>query len=194
MKNFLLGERTDPQAAYLNLPSVNADTSQLVVGAGVLRAPLKKVEFAKQKGSNKGLPCYPLHRSSGPFKGVPRSPLLRLAAQPLHTSPKAGDFAGFPKVRMESVRGRRIYERLFPFIMAHLEVNDLRLAVERATLELPPRDHLLMDHPTAQLLHRASQDVLVHLGTTHRFLFHVLLGHLGLRKTDAHACSKPNHE
>lgn len=78
--------------------------------------------------------------------------------------------------------------------MAHLEVNDLGLAVEWATLELPPRDHLLMDHPTAQLLHRASQDVLVHLGAAQRLLFHVLLGHLGFKKTDTHACSKPNNE
>lgn len=37
------GERTDTQGVYLSLPSVNADTSQLVVGAGVLGVPLKKV-------------------------------------------------------------------------------------------------------------------------------------------------------
>lgn len=152
---------------------------------------LRRWNLPSRRGLTRDQPVIPFTGVQAPLKVCP---LLGLAAQPLRNNPKAGDFSGFPKVRTESIRGRRVDERLFSFIMAHLEVNDLGLAVERATLELPPRDHLLMDHPTAQLLHRASQDVLVHLGATHRLLFHVLLGHLGFKKTDAHACSKPNNE
>lgn len=72
---------------------------------------------------------------------------------------------------------------------ADLEVDDLRLAVEGATFELAPRGHLLVDHPVAQPLQGAGQDVLVHLGAAHRLPVHVLSVHLGVRR-DSGLCSR----
>lgn len=69
---------------------------------------------------------------------------------------------------------------------AHLEVDELGFAVEGLTLECMPRRHLLVDYPAGQLLHGAGQDILVHLCPTHRFLVHVLFGHLGFRGDSGH--------
>jgi hypothetical protein len=99
-------------------------------------------------------------------------------------------------VETESIRGRRVITGLpcCPPLKAHLEVDDLRLAIEWAALELPTRYHLLLNHPTAQLLHSPSQDILFHLTSAHRFSFHVLLGHLEFKQTEVHVCSKPHSE
>lgn len=70
---------------------------------------------------------------------------------------------------------------------AHLKVDELGLAVKRAAFELAPRHHLLADHPISQPLHRAGQDVLVHLRPTHRLPVHVLSGHLGIHRDSGHA-------
>jgi hypothetical protein len=49
-----------------------------------------------------------------------------------------------------------------------------------------------VDHPAAQLLHGAGQDVLIHFGPAHGLSVHLLLGHLRFTKTKVHAGSRPS--
>lgn len=159
-------------------------TPQLVVDAGVLWGPImRRGNLPSRRGLTSDYPVIFLHRNPGPFKGVPgASCSVGCQFSPCTPASKLKTSLGFPRSK-QNASEVRVAERLLCLIMAHLEVNDLWLAVERAAFELPPRHHLPVDYPTAQLLHSAGQDVLIHLSSTHRFPFHVLLGHLGLKKT-----------
>lgn len=62
---------------------------------------------------------------------------------------------------------------------AHLEVDELGLAVEGPPSELAPGRHLPAGRPAAQAPDRARQQVLVRLRPAHRLPARVRLGHLG---------------